>query len=127
VAANVIARYHAEQGLSNRPPAPAEPFAPHGRRADTNVSGRRRDDGDPCERAQSAAASFRPAKLGHVVLNLSDLARSVKFYTEALGFAVSDVYPENDWKWAHSLEEAIADPVRGQDTTVQDRSLLPRR
>jgi Glyoxalase/Bleomycin resistance protein/Dioxygenase superfamily len=29
-----------------------------------------------------------------------------------------------EWKWAHSLEEAIADPVRGQDTTLQDRSLL---
>jgi catechol 2,3-dioxygenase-like lactoylglutathione lyase family enzyme len=170
---------------------------------------------------------FRIAKLGHVVLNVSDITRSVKFYTEVLGFSVSDIYPEsmvpggmaflrcnsdhhsvalvgglkasagnidmhhlafevatldevlrardhlrrravpidfegrrragcqiavefrdpdghrleifwgvdqvgsdgitrpeNEWKWAHRLEEAIADPVRGQDTTVQDRSLL---
>ena len=36
---------------------------------------------------------FRIAKLGHVVLNVSDLERAVKFYTQVLGFAVSDVYP----------------------------------
>jgi catechol 2,3-dioxygenase-like lactoylglutathione lyase family enzyme len=36
---------------------------------------------------------FRIAKLGHVVLNVADLARSVKFYTQVLGFSVSDVYP----------------------------------
>ena len=35
--------------------------------------------------------------------------------------------PEGEWQWAHSLEEAIADPVRGQDTIVQDPSLLRRR
>jgi catechol 2,3-dioxygenase-like lactoylglutathione lyase family enzyme len=172
---------------------------------------------------------FRIAKIGHVVLNVADLARSVRFYTEVLGFSVSDVYPETmarggmaflrcnsdhhalalvgdlkapsanidlhhlafevptldevlrardhlrrhhvpidfegrrragcqiavefrdpdghrleifwgldqvgsdgsvrpsgEWKWVHSLEEAVADPVRGQDTTLQDPSLLPR-
>jgi catechol 2,3-dioxygenase-like lactoylglutathione lyase family enzyme len=37
---------------------------------------------------------FRIAKIGHVVLNVSDLERSVAFYTGLLGFAVSDVYPE---------------------------------
>jgi catechol 2,3-dioxygenase-like lactoylglutathione lyase family enzyme len=37
---------------------------------------------------------FRIAKIGHVVLNVSDLARSTAFYTGLLGFAVSDVYPE---------------------------------
>ena len=31
------------------------------------------------------------------------------------------VRPPAEWKWAHSLEEAIADPVRGQDTTLHDR------
>jgi catechol 2,3-dioxygenase len=172
---------------------------------------------------------FRIAKLGHVVLNVSDLARSVSFYSEILGFSVSDIYPESmvpggmaflrcnsdhhgvalvgelkaasgnvdlhhlafevstldevlrardhlrrhavpidfegrrragcqiavefrdpdghrleifwgvdqvgsdgitrpasEWKWAHSLEDAVADPVRGQDTTLQDPSLLRR-
>jgi catechol 2,3-dioxygenase len=34
------------------------------------------------------------------------------------------VRPSSEWKWAHSLEEAVADPVRGQDTTLQDPSLL---
>ena len=36
---------------------------------------------------------FRIGKIGHVVLNCTDLERSVRFYTEVLGFQVSDVYP----------------------------------
>ncbi len=172
---------------------------------------------------------FRINKIGHVVLNCSDLKRSVAFYTEVLGFEVSDVYPEemvpggmvfmrcatdhhgvalvgsmkanspnvelnhfafevgtldevirardhlrkhkvqidfegrrragvqiavefrdpdghrleiywgvdqigsngsvrppSEWKGAHSLEEAIRDPVKGQDTTLADPSLLEK-
>ena len=37
---------------------------------------------------------FRIRKIGHVVLRTADLARSVAFYTQVLGFRVSDVYPE---------------------------------
>lgn len=37
---------------------------------------------------------FRIGKIGHVVLNVADVARSVRFYTEVLGFAVSDIYPD---------------------------------
>ena len=37
---------------------------------------------------------FRMTKLGHVVLKVQDLERSVEFYTQILGFQVSDVYPE---------------------------------
>jgi catechol 2,3-dioxygenase len=173
---------------------------------------------------------FNITKIGHIVLNCTDLERSVRFYTEVLGFKVSDVYPGDiapggmvflrfnqdhhgvalvgtlpehshnlelnhlafevgtldevlrarehlirhnvaidfegrrragvqiavefrdpdghlleiywgldqvgseghvrppeEWIWAHTLEEAIANPVRGQDTTVQDRSLLRQR
>lgn len=173
---------------------------------------------------------FNITKIGHVVLNCSDLERSVKFYTEVLGFKVSDVYtpdiapggmvfmrcnadhhgvalvgsmpgtspnielnhmafevgtldevfrardhlkkhnvpldfegrrragvqiavefrdpdghrleifwgldqvgsdgyvrPAAEWKWAHSLEDAVADPVKGQDTGLQDPSLLRQR
>ena len=172
---------------------------------------------------------FRIGKIGHVVLNVADMERSVRFYTEVLGFKVSDVYPEemvpggmvfmrcnadhhgvalvgsmkerspnvelnhmafevatldevlrardylrkhgvqidfegrrragvqiavefrdpdghrleiywgldqvgsdgyvrpaSEWKGAKSLEAAIADPVRGQDTTLQDPTLLKR-
>jgi len=172
---------------------------------------------------------FRIARLGHVVLNVADLERSVKFYTQVLGFSVSDVYPpemvpggmvfmrcnadhhgvalvgslpqrseslelnhlafevatldevlrardhlrrqgvaidfegrrragcqiavefrdpdghrleiywgvdqvgsdgavrpQSEWKGAHSLAAAIADPVRGQDTTLQDPTLLDK-
>jgi catechol 2,3-dioxygenase len=181
-----------------------------------------------CTRRQGLP--FNITKIGHVVLNCTDLERSVRFYTEVLGFQVSDVYgadiapggmvflrcnpdhhgvalvgslpetshnlelnhlafevgtldevlrarehlqrhgvvidfegrrragvqiavefrdpdghlleiywgldrigsdghvrPPAEWIWAHSLEEAIANPVRGQDTTVQDRSLLRQR
>jgi catechol 2,3-dioxygenase len=168
-------------------------------------------------------------KIGHVVLMVTDLERSTRFYVEALGFRISDVYPESmmpggmvflrcnadhhgialvggarcpsanaelhhmafevssldevvrvrdhlhkhkaqidfegrrragvqiavefrdpdghrlevywgldrvgsdgvvrpasEWKGASSLKEAIADPVRGQDTTLRDLSLAER-
>jgi catechol 2,3-dioxygenase-like lactoylglutathione lyase family enzyme len=38
---------------------------------------------------------FRIRKVGHVVLQVTDLERSTEFYTKVLGFKVSDVYPEN--------------------------------
>ena len=41
------------------------------------------------------ALPFSLNKIGHVVLNVSDLERSVAFYTGVLGFRVSDVYPED--------------------------------
>ena len=37
---------------------------------------------------------FHIGKVGHVVLQVSDLERSTAFYTQVLGFKVSDVYPE---------------------------------
>jgi catechol 2,3-dioxygenase len=39
------------------------------------------------------AHPFQIRKIGHVVLNCRDLERSIRFYTEVLGFQVSDVYP----------------------------------
>jgi catechol 2,3-dioxygenase-like lactoylglutathione lyase family enzyme len=36
---------------------------------------------------------FALRKLGHVVLNVTDLDASVRFYTEVLGLSVSDRYP----------------------------------
>lgn len=38
---------------------------------------------------------FKIQRLGHVVLMVRDLDRSVTFYTQVLGFKVSDVYPED--------------------------------
>lgn len=180
--------------------------------------------------ARPKGLPFNITKIGHVVLNCTDLERSVKFYAEILGFKVSDVYtpdiapggmvfmrcsadhhgialvgsmrspspnvelnhlafevgtldevfrarehlrrhdiaidfegrrragaqiavefhdpdghrleifwgldqvgsngatrPPEEWRWAHSLEEAVTDPVRGQDTSLQDPSLLQQR
>lgn len=37
---------------------------------------------------------FNITKIGHVVLVVSDLDRSLEFYTQVLGFRVSDVYPD---------------------------------
>ncbi|HTT40841.1 MAG TPA: VOC family protein [Burkholderiales bacterium] len=37
---------------------------------------------------------FRIRKLGHIVLRASDLRRSVAFYTQVLGFEISDIYPD---------------------------------
>jgi catechol 2,3-dioxygenase len=37
---------------------------------------------------------FKIQRLGHVVVMVSDLERSMTFYTRVLGFKVSDVYPE---------------------------------
>jgi catechol 2,3-dioxygenase-like lactoylglutathione lyase family enzyme len=37
---------------------------------------------------------FRIRKIGHVVLRASDLRKSVDFYVGVLGFAISDIYPE---------------------------------
>ena len=37
---------------------------------------------------------FQIRKLGHIVVRVSNLERSTAFYTQILGFKVSDVYPE---------------------------------
>ena len=41
---------------------------------------------------------FNLAKLGHVVIKVTDMKRSVAFYTGVLGMRVSDVYPETMMK-----------------------------
>ena len=38
---------------------------------------------------------FKITKIGHVVLRCQDIEKSVKFYTDILGFRVSDVYPDS--------------------------------
>jgi len=45
--------------------------------------------------ASEAPLQFQLRKLGHVVLNVTDLERSVRFYTEVLGLAISDRYPDS--------------------------------
>jgi catechol 2,3-dioxygenase-like lactoylglutathione lyase family enzyme len=38
---------------------------------------------------------FQLRKLGHVVLNVSDLEAAVRFYTDVLGLQISDRYPDS--------------------------------
>jgi len=45
--------------------------------------------------APPAGMPFKIRKLGHVVLQVSNLERSMTFYTQVLGFQVSDVYSED--------------------------------
>jgi len=44
--------------------------------------------------APPSGMPFKIRKLGHVVVQVSDVERSLAFYTQILGFQVSDVYPE---------------------------------
>jgi catechol 2,3-dioxygenase len=53
------------------------------------------DPADLDEFRTAAGAALRLRKIGHVVLRSSDLRRSVEFYVRVLGFAISDVYPED--------------------------------
>jgi catechol 2,3-dioxygenase len=45
--------------------------------------------------AAAANPGFQIRKLGHVVLRVADLEKSTRFYTDVLGFKISDVYPED--------------------------------
>ena len=38
---------------------------------------------------------FDITKIGHVVLNVKEVERSTEFYTQVMGFRVSDTYPES--------------------------------
>jgi len=48
--------------------------------------------------APPAGIPFALAKLGHLVIRVRDLKRSVAFYTGVLGLRVSDAYPESMMK-----------------------------
>jgi catechol 2,3-dioxygenase-like lactoylglutathione lyase family enzyme len=37
---------------------------------------------------------FHIGKIGHIVINVRDVAKSTTFYTQILGFQISDVYPD---------------------------------
>jgi catechol-2,3-dioxygenase len=45
--------------------------------------------------APPSGMPFKIRRLGHVVLQVNDLERSMNFYTQILGFKVSDVYSED--------------------------------
>ena len=37
---------------------------------------------------------FQIGKIGHIVINVRDISKSAEFYTQILGFEISDVYPD---------------------------------
>src|ERR1700746_168249 len=37
---------------------------------------------------------FHIGKIGHIVINVRDVTKSAEFYTQILGFQISDVYPD---------------------------------
>ena len=43
----------------------------------------------------TADMPFKIGKMGHAVLVVRDIDASVRFYTQVLGFKVSDVYPDS--------------------------------
>jgi catechol 2,3-dioxygenase-like lactoylglutathione lyase family enzyme len=64
-----------------------------------DLEGLKSPDADALRRlAPSAGLPFAVRKLGHVVLKVKDVRRSVEFYTGVLGFRVSEVYPESMMK-----------------------------
>ncbi len=61
-----------------------------------DVEGLGREDVQALARRETPAGlPFAVRKIGHVVLKVRDIARSTAFYTDVLGFRVSDVYPES--------------------------------
>ena len=79
---------------------------------------------------------FQLRKIGHVVLNVTDLERSLRFYTAGCQIALEfndpdgnnlEIYwnidqigtegavrPGSEWRPAKTLEDAVANPVKGQ-------------
>jgi catechol 2,3-dioxygenase-like lactoylglutathione lyase family enzyme len=52
-------------------------------------------DADRVKRLSRAKGlPFQIGKIGHVVINVRDVAKSAEFYTQVLGFQISDVYPD---------------------------------
>jgi predicted enzyme related to lactoylglutathione lyase len=52
-------------------------------------------DADRVKRLNRARGlPFQIGKIGHVVINVRDVAKSAEFYTQVLGFQISDVYPD---------------------------------
>lgn len=71
------------------------------RRRAVEVSGSPMNTYDnPAARRNARATVYeraRPVKIGHFVLFTPDVAASVKFYTEVLGFVISDYYPDTGY------------------------------
>ena len=81
--------------------------------------------------ARPRGVGFQLRKIGHVVLNCRDLERSIRFYTEVLGFQVSDVYPQDMVPGGMAFLRCNTDHhgiglVGGLDQTIRIRNLARR-
>ncbi len=77
-------------------------------------------------------APFSVRKIGHAVVFVSDIERSKRFYTDLLGFKVSDVYPSNMMPGGmvflrcngdHHCLALVGGGAPGQDGKRADKSL----
>lgn len=66
-------------------------------------------------------AHGRVARLGHVGIAVSDLDRSVKFYTEVLGLRLSEIFYYGENEVGHGVAVLAGAFVRGDKDTVHHR------
>ena len=59
------------------------------------MAGKRVDEKKIKSHTRPKGMPFNVTKIGHVVLNVADVERSTRFYTEVMGFKVSDVYTDD--------------------------------
>ena len=70
---------------------------------------------------------FAVQKLGHVVVNVSDLEASKRFYTEVLGFRISDIYRRQQDAGRHGVPALQRrSPLPGADRRPAARAATPR-
>lgn len=76
--------------------------------------------------APPADLPFRVRKIGHVVLRAADPdGHQLEIYWGLDQLGDHDTArPAHEWRWAHTLEEAIANPPPGQVPPALDPALL---
>ena len=73
-----------------------------------------------------ADVPFRIGNMGHAVLVVRDIDASLRFYTQVLGFKVSDVYPEEHGAGPDGVHAFQPGPPRPRPHRPGQRARLPR-
>ena len=71
---------------------------------------------------------FQLRKIGHVVLNVTDLERAVAFYTGVLGLAVSEMVGSANWSWGMypGLSHGAMNTLSAHGTDEQKHTYLTK-